>query len=181
MSVKLRKTAILFVVVIALAGSGWGLHKWLTNYYRPMRDARPILQMLERGTQGDLDATARSLLDARPILQMLERGTLGDLEAVENTLSDGLRLSEPGASKVRQAVLRHLENTADEERFFYIARIIWAGHECNRLNFQGEDEWAIIKAAVERNNALPGVVRTFNIWTTTNGVKGLGFGLRPKD
>ncbi len=155
MSIKVHKTAILFVVVIALAGAGWGLHKWLTNYYLPMRDARPILQMLERGTLGDLDAAARSLYH-RP------------------------RLSEPGARRVRQVVLRQFENAADEERLFNLFGFILAGQDDKQFMFQGEDEWAIIKTAVERNNALPGVVRTFTIATDTNGVKWLGFRLPPR-
>jgi hypothetical protein len=154
MSIKLHKTAILFVVVIALAGAGWGLHKWLTNYYLPMRDAKPILQMLERGTPGDLDAAARSLYD-RP------------------------RLREPGASRVRQAVLSKFPSATNEASLFYIFRVILVGQDDKRLMFHGEDEWAIIKAAVERNNALPGVVRTFTIATETNGVNWLGFRLPP--
>jgi hypothetical protein len=154
MSIKVHKTAILFVVVIALAGSGWGLHKWLTNYYRPMRDARPILQMLERGTPGDLDAAARSLYD-KP------------------------RLGEPGASRVRQAVLSKFASATNEESLFYVFRVILAGQDDQQFMFQGEDEWAIIKAAVERNNALPGVFTTFTIATDTNGVNWLSFRLPP--
>jgi hypothetical protein len=150
MSIKLHKTAILFVVVIALAGSGWGLHKWLTNYYLPIRDAKPILKMLERGTPGAF-----------------------------HILLDGPRLREPGASRVRQTVLRKIVSATNEASLTDLFACILAGQDDKRLMFHGEDEWAIIKAAVERNNALPGVFTTFTIATETNGVNWLSFRLPP--
>lgn len=128
---------------------------FIRQYYLPMRNAKPVLKMLERGTPGDLDAAARSMYNNK------------------------LHLREPGVGKVQQAVLNALANTTDEERFFLMFRIIGSGQESGNLLFKGEKEWDIIKAATERNNAIPGVVRRFFVVTDTNGLNWLSFQLPP--
>jgi hypothetical protein len=116
-----------------------------------------------------------SMRDAKPVLEMLERGTLGDFGAVLNTLLDGPRLREPGSGKIRQAVLRALASTSDGERLDYLFGIILAGQDDGRLLFKGKTQWDIIKAATDRSNANSWQGTTYSVLTDTNGGNWLNF------
>jgi hypothetical protein len=146
----MKKVRWIIVATVFLLVATVAVTLYVRQYYLSMRDAKPVLEMLKRGTPGDLNAAAHSIYD-------------------------GLRLKGPGANRVRQAVLRDLAITTDKDRFFHLVGIIIAGTEGSRLMFRGEAEWDIIKAAVDRSNARPGQTITYTIATGTNGVNWLSF------
>lgn len=145
-SIKVR--IVVGTVVLVLIAVG--VNVYIRQYYLPVQDAKPVLKMLKRGTLGDFDAAAHTLLD-------------------------GPRLKEPGASKVRHAVLNALATTTDGERFFLLFRVILAGQDDGRLLFHGKEEWDIIKAATDRSNANSWQGTTYSVLTDTNGGNWLNF------
>ncbi len=111
-----------------------------------------------------------SMRDAKPVLEMLERRTPGDLNAAFNALLDGPRLKGPGASKVRHAVLNALASTTDGERLDRLFGIILAGQDDGRLLFKRKKEWDVIKAATERHDLKPWQNVRFFVTKDTNDV-----------
>ena len=118
-----------------------------------------------------------SMRDSKPVLELLERGTPADLDGAFNALLDGPRLKGLGASKVRQAVLKALATATDGERCFHLFRVILAGQEDGRLAFRGKTEWDIIRTATERYGMMP--VRNLRWFVTadTNGMPMLTGGM----
>jgi hypothetical protein len=162
-----------------IAGTGiacalFALGGWLfvTRYYLPLRDVRPIVKLLEEGTPESIEAADGMIRGWR--WGYYADGTRG-MEKVEHRIS----IRGVGFEKVKQSILKVLASSDDLGSLAYMFLSIGLLAEEGHTGFRTDEDGAIIRKAVERYNAKQGEYGRYTVTTNTNGAYSLFPSLLP--
>ena len=137
-----RKVVVLLVILTAFAGTGWGLHKWLTQYYLPVRDVEPILTALQKG-----DTIRARILINGYVLQPNGTAVIGS-DGRPMVDSNGIHIRGRGKNKIKQLVFERL-NRAETHQDLGVALGWLMGVQLFDEPFDHE----VIEKAITRYNA----------------------------
>ncbi len=152
-----------------LALGGW---LFVTRYYLPLRDVRPIVKLLEEGTPESVEAASGMIRGKR--WERYADGRRG-YSRVEHRIS----IRGVGFEKVKQSILKVLASSDDQQTLDHMFCNIGLLAEEGHTGFRTDEDGAIIRKAVERYNAKQGEYFRYTVTTNTNGAYSLFRSLPP--
>jgi hypothetical protein len=126
---------------------GVGLYEWLTQYYFPVRDAVPIVNLLEKG---DFRGAAR-LISGPLFLPNGEMVRLPDGRPKRDP--NRIRIRGVGAERIKRAILNVLNDSSDIIVLRETFNCVILGTIEQNVLFDKQSECAILEKAVMRVNA----------------------------
>jgi hypothetical protein len=142
-----------------LALGGWF---FLTRYYLPLREVRPIVKLLEEGTSASVQAANDIIVGD---MREHDAGGRTGYSRVEHRIS----IRGVGFEKVKQGILKVLAFSGDPETLFLLFNSIELLAEAGHTGFRTEADGATIRKAMERYNAKQGEYGRFTLTTNVNG------------
>ncbi len=142
-----------------LALGGW---LFVTRYFLPLRDVRPIVKLLEEGTSESVKAANGMIGGIR--WEHYADGRHG-YSRVEHRIS----IRGVGFEKVKQGILKVLAASGDPETLFLLFNSIELLAEAGHTGFRTEADGATIRKAMERYNAKQGEYGRFTLTTNVHG------------
>jgi len=152
MSKRNLSVRLLIVCIIVVAMASFGLYWWLTQYYFPVRDVAPIVNLLEKG-----DVLGAKILISGVCLTPDGRveKVPGDAPGTIKTKKDPnrIRIRGKGADKVKHAILMILNSSEDINVLHGALRCVISGAVNRNVLFDKQSEREILENAVARYNA----------------------------
>ena len=142
--------ALAVPVLVIIAGAAWW---YISNHYIPMRRARPILAKLATENPQEIQKAGYILRGLEP--EVTDEGEVRMKVRRTEDMKEHHPLEGIGAKRVERKILEILPGIEDEKALARMLSIILPGKEKTGLDFSkyGEEEWNIIKDAVDRYNA----------------------------
>ena len=152
MSKRIRRVRLRIVGVIVVAIAGFCLYWWLTQYYFPVRDVAPIVNLLEKG---DLLGAQRLISGVCLTPDGRVESVPGDAPGTIKPKKDPnrIRIRGIGADKVKHAILVILISSEDMNVLHGALRCVISGAVNRNVLFDKQSEREILEKAVARYNA----------------------------
>ena len=146
-----------------------GGRMYYTHRNRPIQVVQPIVRLLDEGGLGSVE---RGTFLIRGLMwRRYPDGTRG-MERDPNRI----KITGAGALEVKRALLRAMGKATDPATLNRLLICLMDAEEEGNIVFQGEEEWTIIGAAAERQNADPMKFLRYFVTKDTNGVTVLDAG-----
>ncbi|MBM4164982.1 MAG: hypothetical protein FJ222_11175 [Lentisphaerae bacterium] len=171
MSMRIHKIRLLIGCVIIGALVGFGLYAWLTQYYFPVRDVAPIVNLLEKG---DLLGAQRLISGVCLTPDGRVETVPGDAPGMFKTRKDPnrIRIRGRGADKVKHAILMILNSSEDVNVLQGALSCAIIGAYNRNVLFDKQSEREILEKAVARYNAQIPAWAPELPWSVTAGSDG---------
>ena len=156
---------VLACCVLAIIGG----RIYYTHRYIPIQAVQPIVRLLQEGGGGNVESGTF-------LIRGLMWTQLSNGRSSMASDPNRIKITGAGADAVKRELLRAMEKETESAALECLLVCVINAREEGNIGFQGEKEWAIIRAAAERHNADPTRILRFFVTTDTNGVTVLGIG-----
>jgi hypothetical protein len=140
---------------------GFGLYWWLTQYYYPVRDVAPIVNLLENG---DFIGVKKQIYG---LLSLTNGATDRSSDGRAKIDPNRIRIRGRGSDKIKHAILKVLNTSEDINVLRGAFGCAMAGASQRNVLFDKQSEREILEKAVARYNAQIPASSSENPWSVT--------------